>query len=265
MAPRLPTVSSDKAQLESALVNVVINARDAMPGGGVITLAIAREHVGAGVDDLAPGDYVRLMVADEGEGMDENTLARSTEPFFTTKGVGKGTGLGLAMIHGLTMQSGGGLRLRSRLGIGTEVELWLPVATDDSARPASQMPIVPVASARQLMILAVDDDELVLINTVAMLEDLGHTVFQASNGEEALKVLAEAKPFDLLITDHAMPNMTGAQLARKVVAEQPGLPIILATGFAELPSGEGAGLTRLEKPFGQAQLAEAIGRILQTR
>ncbi len=140
MAPRLPAVESDPAQLESALVNVIINARDAMPHGGMITLTAAREHVGAGVPDLAPGDYVRLAVVDQGEGMSEETLARATEPFFTTKGIGKGTGLGLAMIHGLTKQSGGSLRLRSRLGVGTEVELWLPVAPGDHAKTGISAP-----------------------------------------------------------------------------------------------------------------------------
>ena len=263
MAPRLPAVESDPAQLESALVNVIINARDAMPHGGMITLIAACERVGPGAPDLAPGDYVRLAVIDQGEGMSEETLARAAEPFFTTKGVGKGTGLGLAMIHGLTTQSGGTLRLRSRLGVGSEVELWLPVATRDLAKNPIDTLTATGASSRPLKILAVDDDELVLLNTVAMLEDLGHTVIQATSGHDALLALAETETLDLLITDHAMPKMTGVQLARKVAAVRPSLPIVLATGYAEPPSGEGAGLVRLDKPFGQKQLSDAIEQVLK--
>jgi len=262
MASRLPAVESDPVQLESALMNIVINARDAMPHGGAIALTISCERVGPGALDLAPGDYVRLAVVDQGEGMSEATLARATEPFFTTKGIGKGTGLGLAMIHGLTTQSGGTLRLRSRVGVGTEVEIWLPAATRDVSNAPVLTPAVTGASSRPLKILAVDDDALVLFSTVAMLEDLGHTVIGASSGEEALQALAEADCVDLLITDHAMPRMTGAQLARRVAEILPNLPIVLATGYAELPPGEGEGLSRLAKPFGQQQLSDAIERAL---
>lgn len=264
LAPRLPPVASDPAQLESALLNVIINARDAMPHGGAITLSAVSERVGPGAPDLTPGDYVRLAVVDRGEGMSAETLARATEPFFTTKGIGKGTGLGLAMIHGLTRQSGGTLRLQSRLGVGTEVELWLPVAAQGLARVPIDTLTATGASNRSLKILVVDDDELVLLNTVAMLEDLGHTVIQANNGEDAFQALVEASDLDLLITDHAMPKMSGAQLAQRVAAERPDLPIILATGYAELPSGEGAGLARLDKPFGQKQLSDALDRVVRT-
>jgi PAS domain S-box-containing protein len=262
IAPRLPSVESDPAQLESALLNVIINARDAMPRGGAITLTAGRERVGPGVLDLTPGDYVRLAVVDQGEGMSQEILARATEPFFTTKGIGKGTGLGLAMIHGLTTQSGGTLRLNSSVGVGTEVELWLPVAAGNLAKATIDVPATGEPS-RSLTILAVDDDELVLLNTAAMLEELGHTVIQANSGEAALRVLARTETVDLLITDHAMPRMTGAQLAQRVAAERAHLPIVLATGYAELPSGEGAGLTRLAKPFGETQLADAIQRALK--
>jgi len=262
IAPDLPAVESDPVQLESALVNVIVNARDAMPLGGAISLTAACERVGHGAADLTSGDYVRLTVVDRGEGMSEETLARATEPFFTTKGVGKGTGLGLAMIHGLTKQSGGTLRLRSRLGVGTEVEIWLPVATRSVSKTRTETLTAVGTSSRSLKILAVDDDELVLFNTVAMLEELGHTVIQANAGEAALRALAEAGGVDLLITDQAMPEMTGSQLARRVAEERPDLPIVLATGYAELPPGEGEGLTRLDKPFGQRQLSNAIEKVL---
>jgi CheY-like chemotaxis protein len=215
LASRLPAIDSDPAQLESALTNLVINARDAMPKGGKISLLARQERVDADTDGLGAGDYVRLTVADEGEGMDEQTLAHATEPFFTTKGIGKGTGLGLAMIHGLAAQSGGALRLKSTVGVGTAAELWFPV----SSRGASVMPVetqsTPEASARPLTILVVDDDELVLINTVAMLEDLGHNVISANSGDEALHAMAKADVVDVLVTDHVMPRMTGVELVRR--------------------------------------------------
>ncbi len=258
----LPPVETDQAQLESALLNVVINARDAMPLGGAITVTAARESVGPDVADLVPGDYVRITIADDGEGMNEVTLARATEPFFTTKGIGKGTGLGLAMIHGLMTQSNGALRLKSTVGVGTEVALWLPVATGDPL-PKAILSAAPETPFPRLTILAVDDDELVLFNTATMLEDLGHAVIQANSGEAALRSLSAADSVDLIITDHAMPGMTGAQLAGAISATRPGLPIILATGYSELPSDEGAGLAKLAKPFGQSQLAEAIANVFR--
>ena len=257
-----PTIESDPAQLESALMNVIINARDAMPHGGDITLTAGKERVGLGAADLAPGDYFRLTITHQGEGMSEETLARATEPFFTTKWIGKGTGLGLAMIHGLATQSGGTLRLKSILGVGTVVEIWLPIAAGGPAGTTIDAVVATGAPVRPLTILAVDDDELVLLNTVAMLEDLGHTVIQANSGEDALRALAAAGNVGLLVTDHAMPKMTGAQLALRVTVERPGLPIILATGYAELPCGEGDEFSRLPKPFGQKQLGEAIERAM---
>jgi PAS domain S-box-containing protein len=263
MAPHLPAVETDRAQFESALMNVVINARDAMPRGGTITVTAARERVDQGVPDLASGDYVRLTVADQGDGMNQETLTRATEPFFTTKGVGKGTGLGLAMVQGLTAQSGGTLRLKSNVGVGTEVELWLPVAARHSAAATVDAVAATGAPSGPLTILAVEDDPLILLNLVAMLEDLGHKVIKASSGPDALRQLAGAEPVDMLITDHSMPGMTGAELARRVAAERRALPIVLASGYAELPSGEGAEFVRLAKPFGQKQLADAIERVLK--
>jgi CheY-like chemotaxis protein/two-component sensor histidine kinase len=263
LGPRLPAVVTDPAQLESALTNVIINARDAMPHGGIIKLTARRERLEADANDLPAGDYLRLIVSDEGEGMDEQTLARATEPFFTTKGVGKGTGLGLAMLHGLIAQSGGALRLKSKVGVGTEVELWFPASSHGASATSARARSAPEASTRPLTILAVDDDELVLLNTVAMLEDLGHKVISANNGDEALRALANAETVDVLVTDHAMPKMTGAELARRVKRERPGMPILLATGYAELPAGECADVVRLPKPFAQRQLADAIVRVLE--
>jgi CheY-like chemotaxis protein len=195
--------------------------------------------------------------------MDEATRNRALEPFFTTKGVGKGTGLGLPMVHGILRQSGGKLVLKSQPDEGTTAELWLPVA----AAGSNQMPDKAdnkVFNGREvsLVVLAVDDDRLVLLNTTAMLEDLGHTVLEATSGKRALELIRRESSIDLVITDQAMPNMTGSDLASAIRAEKPNLPIILATGFAELPTGANDGLPRLSKPFLQQQLADVIAKIV---
>jgi CheY-like chemotaxis protein len=199
---------------------------------------------------------VSLSVVDEGMGMDEMTLARATEPFFTTKGVGKGTGLGLPMVHGLAEQSGGRLKVASQPGHGTRVEIWLPQA-QALAVGESELADAPADPAASRLVLAVDDDNLVLTNMAAMLEDLGHRVIVAASASEALAALCE-HPFDLVITDYAMPQMTGLQLAGEIAARRPDLPIVLATGYAELPPGTAENLPRLAKPFSQAELAEVL-------
>jgi CheY-like chemotaxis protein len=190
--------------------------------------------------------------------MDEATLARAVEPFFTTKGPGKGTGLGLSMVHGLAEQSGGYFTLKSRLGEGTTAELWLPAdAGAASATGQSRLPSPLAERQAPLVVLAVDDDDLVLTNTVAMLEDLGHTAIAASSGSAALDILRHDDCIDLVITDQVMPDMTGLQLAEAIKVDRPELPIILATGFAEIPA-QVPGVTRLSKPFTQAELAEKV-------
>jgi PAS domain S-box-containing protein len=261
-ASELPSVRSDANQLESALLNLVVNARDAMPAGGEITIAAERGSDRSGRSTLPPGDYVCLSVRDQGEGMDAETLAKATTPFYTTKGVGKGTGLGLPMVHGLMAQSGGELVLKSAVGDGTTAELWLPVADRSELKfKAPATPEVPLGLApTALTVLAVDDDALVLMNTVLLLEDLGMETVQASSGEEALAALRTGVLPDVVITDHAMPNMTGARLCQEIHARHPRLPIILATGYAELPEevGDLGGVVRLSKPFSQAQLSQAL-------
>ncbi|MBY5349116.1 PAS domain-containing sensor histidine kinase [Rhizobium leguminosarum] len=259
---RLPTILTDPNQLEMAILNLVVNARDAMPSGGRIMLRASEESLPSGKGPLSPGRYVRIAVIDEGEGMDAKTLEQAITPFFTTKGVGKGTGLGLSMVQGLASQSGGRLIMKSSLGEGTTAELWFPVASVEQAtEAAADRPQQEDNAARRLRIVAVDDDGLVLMNTTLMLEDLGHTVFEAMAGPEALDILRKQQ-VDLVICDHAMPRMTGAQLAEAIRSEWPKMPIILATGYAEIPEGAGiANLPRLGKPFSQAQLAEAISRI----
>ncbi|MFW8609138.1 PAS domain S-box protein [Rhizobium beringeri] len=258
---RLPTILTDPNQLEMAILNLVVNARDAMPSGGRIVLRASEESVSSGKSPLPPGRYVRIAVVDEGEGMDAKTAEQAITPFFTTKGVGKGTGLGLSMVQGLASQSGGRLILKSSLGQGTTAELWFPVViADQVTAAAAELPQREENAPRRLRIVAVDDDGLVLMNTTLMLEDLGHTVFEAMAGSEALDILRKQQ-VDLVICDHAMPRMTGAQLAQAIRDEWPDMPIILATGYAEIPEGAGiVDLPRLGKPFSQAQLAEAISR-----
>lgn len=256
---KLNRVHADVNQLEMALLNLAVNARDAMPGGGSIVIAAREEAVKARSRiKLKAGRYVCLSVKDTGEGMDRATLTRAMEPFFTTKGIGRGTGLGLSMVHGMTEQSGGRFFLKSQKGEGTTAEIWLPVAK--GTRPAQDERLIRDGAprARPLVVLAVDDDGLVLMNTTVMLQDMGHTVFEATSGNQALDILRREKSVDLVITDHAMPRMTGVQLAAAIKAERPGLPIILATGYAELPPGVDAELPKLGKPFRQQELMQAV-------
>jgi PAS domain S-box-containing protein len=263
----LPPALSDANQLEIALLNLALNARDAMPAGGRITIEATEETLDAvGVIGLPVGAYVRLSVIDAGAGMDEATLARATEPFFTTKGVGKGTGLGLPMVHGLAEQSGGRIRLSSRPGEGTRVDIWLPRADTVGLHGVAGLSGGDLngAALRPCLVLAVDDDSLVLTNTAAMLEDLGHRVLVAASGSEALALLAE-HAVDLVITDYAMPQMTGLELAREIEARRPGLGVVLATGYAELPPGDGEDIPRLAKPYSQAELANVLADLSLAR
>ena len=254
----LPKAYADPYQLELALLNLAMNARDAMPKGGAIVIE-ARERTVTDEPGLKAGRYLCVTVTDSGAGMDEATLQRAMEPFFTTKGVGKGTGLGLPMVHGMAQQSGGRLLLKSKPGLGTTAELWLPVAPPDAASAKEEIaPTAAISLGRELTILTVDDDPLVALNTSALLEELGHKVYSAPSGIRALEIMRREENIDLLITDQAMPGMTGSELVSKVRAEKPGFPVILATGYAELPPGEAEGIPRLAKPFRQQDLAEAI-------
>ncbi|MGR9242515.1 response regulator (plasmid) [Rhizobium leguminosarum] len=255
----------DSNQLELALLNLFVNARDALESGGAVTVAAAAaaEDRPAG---LAGGNYIRISVSDDGEGMDEATVSRAAEPFFTTKGVGKGTGLGLSMVHGLAAQSGGSIQISSVRGKGTTVSLWLPVAetfvkVQPVVEPPATDPLKP--ASRPLAILVVDDDALVRTGTVAMLEDLGHLPQEASSASQALEFFADGQGCDLVITDHAMPGMTGAELARHLRSSFPGLPIILASGYAEFSEDHGLGrMLRMKKPFTQEQLQAAMDQAL---
>jgi hypothetical protein len=258
----LKPVMADANQLELALLNLAVNARDAMPEGGRILISAREEQVISTAGPLKPGAYIALALTDNGEGMDEAILARAAEPFFTTKGIGKGTGLGLSMVQGLVEQSGGGLILRSKKGSGTTVELWLPMAPVPEAPITSKVLHLSQPIATQpLTVLVVDDDPLVLLSAVAMLEDLGHTVFYAESGARALEIMSQGRAIDLVITDQAMPNMTGIQLADIIKAQWPAMPILLATGFAEqmeIP----VRWPRLSKPFSQQVLSLAVQKVM---
>jgi PAS domain S-box-containing protein len=262
----LKPVLADANQLEMALLNLTVNARHAMVEGGEVIVAARQEIVATLVaGKVKPGTYVCISVTDSGEGMDAQTLNKAVEPFFTTKGLGKGTGLGLSMVHGFAEQSGGCFILHSRKGKGTTAEIWLPVA-NTSAETAShgQSQKAPVTFVPSLTILAVDDDALVLMNTVAMLEDLGHTAFEAYSAQEALEILRREDSVDLVITDQAMPKMSGTQLAQAMKSEWPDIPVMLATGYADRVPGDDIGLPKLSKPYLQRDLAEALVRVNAT-
>ena len=253
----LPHALADANQVEMALLNLSVNARDAMPDGGTLTIA-ARSEVAPGENPLGlqSKPYVVLSVADTGMGMDDETKRRAIEPFFSTKGVGKGTGLGLSMVHGLAAQLGGALRINSRPGLGTSIELWLPIAIQpepEVARPASNR-----RSGRGAGVaLLVDDEELVRVATATMLTELGYEVVEADSAEEALAHLRAGVQPSVLVTDHLMPGMTGTDLALQLRDELPDLPVLIVSGYADVESLTGA-FPHLTKPFRQSELAEQL-------
>lgn len=250
----------DENQLEMALLNLIVNARDAMPGGGLIKVAVET----SGTDPWSR--QIAIRVIDHGNGMDPETLARATEPFFTTKGPTKGTGLGLSMVHGFAAQSEGQLALTSVPGKGTEATIMLRAAEAPVVPEATQAFTETAPATRTpATIMAVDDDILVLMNTQALLEDMGHRVLSAHNGEQALRLLDQNSDVDLVITDQAMPRMTGLQLAEAIQVRRPNLPIILATGYAELPADHANIAFKLDKPFFQAELEKAVANALASR
>jgi len=256
----LPYARADANQLEMAILNLAVNARDAMPGGGTVTIGGTAETLAEGqVAGLAPGRYVRLTVADTGIGMDEATLARAVEPFFSTKGVGRGTGLGLSMVHGLAAQLGGALTLDSREGEGTVAALWLPVSESVPAVAATRREAEAAPGSRAGTVLLVDDEPLVRASTADMLTEMGYDVVEADSGADALALLDMRVP-DLVITDHLMPGLSGTDLALILAAERPGLPVLIVSGYAEL-EGLPADLPRLTKPFRQADLAACVAAL----
>ena len=257
ISPEVGTIEVDANQLELALINLAVNARDAMPQGGSLTIACHNETSGKSIG-LSRDPFVCITVTDTGEGMSEATLARAQEPFFTTKGIGKGTGLGLSMVHGFTAQSGGTMRIRSQPGKGTSVTIWLPRAKEGSKPANVETTLAHPKVARSLRVLLVDDDILVSMGAADMLLDLGHSVTEAQSGPHALKLLESDAPFDIVVTDYAMPGMNGFELAQRVKERNPKLPIILATGYAELPTDRSIEFGHLSKPYTSKDLAAAL-------
>jgi PAS domain S-box-containing protein len=262
VAKNVPLANADPNQLEMAILNLSVNARDAMTQGGTLRISASSETVQAiHRSKLKPGPYVRISVADTGTGMDEAVLARAIEPFFSTKGVGKGTGLGLSMVHGLATQLGGSLSISSKPGLGTNVELWLPVSDKvTNANPA--VPDTNEANGATGTALLVDDDDMVRMSTADMLVELGFSVLEASSAEDALRIVDSGQAFDLLITDHLMPGMTGVDLSHAVRIRRPETPVLIISGFAEA-EGIASDLPRLTKPFRQAELAATVSGLLQ--
>jgi PAS domain S-box-containing protein len=268
-------LQADKAQLETVLVNLAVNARDAMPEGGTLTLAAQWETVADAATHqagLKPGAYVRLVLSDTGIGMDAATLARATEPFFTTKGPGQGTGLGLAMARGFAQQSGGALVIASTLGGGTEVTLWFPEASAaDGHAETSGIAAAPETLARPARVLVVDDDPMVLEMLARELEALGFETVEASDGLSALARLDRGEKIDLLITDLSMPGMNGALLTREARQRRAALPVMLLTGYADasltvdLEIMPNEGVVLLRKPVIGRELARHATELLMAK
>ncbi len=268
----LPTLLADKGQLETVLVNLAVNARDAMPDGGTLLLAATPEVVlGARLHPagLRPGSYVRLAVSDTGTGMSATVLARASEPFFSTKPTGQGTGLGLAMARGFAHQSGGGIVIESAPGQGTTVTLWLPEAV---SIPVASDPVLPESTApfisTMACVLVVDDDAMVREVLVGQMENLGYRVVQAGDGLEALAQLDAGAAVDLLISDFAMPGMNGLTLIQEARRRRPELPALLLTGYADASVGlvvedaERRSTVLLRKPVSGTVLAERAAALL---
>jgi PAS domain S-box-containing protein len=269
--PDVPSLMADRGQLETALVNLGTNARDAMPNGGKLTLAAEIAHVAARGDarhpvGLAPGAYVRLSVADTGTGMDAATLAQATDPFFTTKPLGHGTGLGLPMVKTLVEQSGGAMSITSTPGAGTTVALWLPQARNEQAPARCDTHGGTTALDGSVRVLLVDDDDMVRETLAAQLEDLGFTILVASGGAEAVALLEAGEAVDAMVSDLSMPDMDGVTTIQKARILSPKLPCFLLTGYvgerATLAAGDA--FTLIRKPISAQALAARIETELET-
>ena len=259
IAPGMPLAMADRNQVEMAFLNLAVNARDAMPDGGTLTIGADYQRVEGGHPaGLKPGAYIRVTVADTGRGMDDETRLRAVEPFFSTKGIGRGTGLGLSMVHGLVTQLGGGIVIDSVLGRGTAIGIWLPATAD---MPIATAKIISMPLPRRTgTVLVVDDEELVRVATADMLGELGFQVVEAESGAEALAILNDRPGIDFLVTDHLMPAMTGMELITAARTQRPELPVLIVSGYSDL-GGITPGLPRLQKPFRQHELAAIVASI----
>ncbi|UYY79676.1 ATP-binding protein [Sphingomonas sp. R1] len=254
----LPMAVADANQVEMALLNLSVNARDAMPQGGSLLLEARRCTADSvSISGLEHGSYVVVRVVDTGTGMDEETRQRAIEPFFSTKGIGQGTGLGLSMAHGLAQQLGGALAIESEVGKGTAISIWFPAT--DARREAEAEPRLQEIRAAGVALL-VDDEDLVRASTAYMLADLGFEVVEARSGSEALALLRSDARISVMVTDHLMPGMTGVELAKTAVSLFPTLSVLVTSGYSDAV-GIASDLPRLEKPFRQSDLALALEKL----
>lgn len=258
----LPLVLVDPNQIEMAILNLAVNARDAMPGGGKLAIAAAREHITASHrSNLGPGSFVCLSIRDSGCGMNDRELLKAIEPFYTTKEVGKGTGLGLSMVHGVLAQMNGCLLLSSIVGVGTTAELWLPLSKIVDADPPLTCP--PAITHASGTVLLVDDDALVRASVAEMLLELGFNVIEAASADAALRLFDNGLQVDLLITDHLMPGLHGMDLVRCLAERRPDLPTLIITGYSEVDN-IAAGMDRLIKPFRIDELAASLSEVVES-
>jgi CheY-like chemotaxis protein len=268
LASKLWFALVDPTQIELIILNLAINARDAMQGGGDLLVATSNTTLSAPsqTEEPPPGEYVMLSISDTGYGMSDEVRQRAFEPFFTTKQVGKGSGLGLAQVFGFVKQSGGGIRIETEVGKGTSIHVFLPRAQPLTERTAeaSDVPANKTPAAHETLILLVDDDGAVREITAKMLRNLGYDVVEAGSGGAALDLLAREPRISLSVLDYAMPGMTGVEVAQEVHKRRPGLPIVFITGYVDLTALKEVGEDRiLQKPFREADLADKIGRSLR--
>ena len=259
VAPPDPWVLADSTQLDLAVLNLCINARDAMPNGGNIRVSAATRFIDSD-PELAPGDYLVLTVADDGLGMPEDVRVRAFDPFYTTKGVGKGTGLGLAQVYGIAKQAGGVARIESAAGQGTSVSIYLPSTAESVGSESGVRDAIGTRSGAGARILVVDDDPGVRTYVCEVLTGFDYKCLQASDGAAGLEIL-ERETVDLLIVDYAMRELSGAEMAAKALVRRPGLPIIFASGYADsaaLEAALGHPVQLLRKPFDSDALAARI-------
>ncbi|MBN1772452.1 MAG: PAS domain S-box protein [Deltaproteobacteria bacterium] len=271
LAPELGAVHADPGQIEQVLVNLAVNARDAMPDGGHLTIATAGLELGSppppALATLPPGPYIRLTVEDDGCGMSEETLAHLFEPFFTTKVAGRGTGLGMPTVYGIVAQSGGGLAVRSAVGRGTTVEVYLPVAEDQPRDESDRPAAAESPPGGTETVLVAEDDEQVRNLAANVLRSAGYRVLLAADGRQALQLAAEhPDAIHLLLTDVVMPELGGRQLAERLIAARPALRVLFMSGHADdaaFHDGTGSsGVPFVSKPFGPTELRTRVRRIL---
>jgi signal transduction histidine kinase len=270
LAAGLWTCRLDPSQFEAALLNLTVNARDAMPAGGTLTVGtenvtIERPQATRG-GAIEPGEYVRVTVSDTGHGMSRETLERAVEPFFTTKPVGKGSGLGLSQVYGFATQSGGTIDIESTAGAGTTFSLYFPRTTDRIMTEADPALAQTDKPGRGETILVVEDNDLVLDTVVSLLGELGYRVLIATDAQQALDLIARGARIDLLFSDIVLPNgLSGMELAEKIRARQPNLRILLTTGFSAEAAKLGTRFTVLPKPYRRADLADRLREALGPR